>query len=120
MSDHGDYPTARFAIRLLIEELQEAYSILEDYHDKCSEELEKTIDFDASETEHCSSFLETYGKDYDRLTCHEHDMLRHWSQLLAEWTQDLATCPECMGQNLTEYQMRCRDCDPEPDPEEGS
>ena len=88
MSNHGDYPTARFAIRLLIEELQEAYSILEDYHDKCSEELEKTIDFDASETEHCSSFEETYGKDYDRLTCHEHDKLRRWSQLLETQRED--------------------------------
>ena len=35
------------------------------------------------------------------------------------WTQDRA-CPECEGQNLTEDQMRCRDCDPDPDPEEGS
>ena len=36
------------------------------------------------------------------------------------WNQDRTTCPECEGQNLTEDQMRCRDCDPEPDPEEGS
>ena len=33
------------------------------------------------------------------------------------WTQDRA-CPECEGQNLTEDQTRCFDCDPEP--EEGS
>ena len=115
MSNHGDYPTARFAMTLLIEELQEAHSILEDYHDKCSEELEKTIDFDASETEHCSSFLETYGKDYDRLTCHEHDKLRRWSQLLAEWEQDRTTCcPECAtGSNLNEAGTRCWNCEPE-------
>ena len=30
------------------------------------------------------------------------------------WTQDRTTCPECEGQNLTEDQMRCWDCDPEP------
>jgi len=82
MTHTGDYPTARFALKLLMEEIREAHSILEDYHYKCSEELEKTIDLDASETEHCSVFEETYGKDYDRLTCHEHDRLRHWSRLL--------------------------------------
>ena len=78
----GDYPTARSAGLLLLEELRDAYEILEDYHDKCSEELEKTIDYDANETEHCSSFQETYGKDFDRLTCHEHDKLRRWAKLL--------------------------------------
>ena len=31
---------------------------------------------------------------------------------------DKAICPECEGRNLTEDQMRCFDCDPEP--EEGS
>jgi hypothetical protein len=31
------------------------------------------------------------------------------------WTQDRTTCPECEGQNLTEDQMRCWDCDPEPE-----
>ena len=74
--------TDRFAGLLLLGELRDAYEILEDYHDKCSEELEKTIDYDASETEHCSSFQETYGKDFDRLTCHEHDKLRRWAKLL--------------------------------------
>ena len=78
----GDYTTARFAGLLLLGELRDAYEILEDYHDKCSEELEKTIDYDASETEHCSSFQETYGHDFDRLTCHEHDKLRRWAKLL--------------------------------------
>jgi hypothetical protein len=36
------------------------------------------------------------------------------------WEQDRTTCPECEGRNLTEDQMRCRDCDPDPDPEEGT
>ena len=35
------------------------------------------------------------------------------------WTQDRA-CPECEGRNINFDQMRCRDCDPDPDPEEGS
>ena len=35
------------------------------------------------------------------------------------WTQD-RTCPECEGQNINHDQTRCFDCDPEPDPEEGS
>jgi hypothetical protein len=36
------------------------------------------------------------------------------------WEKDRITCPECEGQNLTEDQTRCFDCDPEPDPEEGA
>ena len=71
----------------LIEELREAHSILEDYHDKCYEELGKTIDPTANETEYCSSFQETYGNEYERLTCYEHDKLRAWDKLLK---------PECV------------------------
>ena len=66
----------------LIEELREAHSILEDYHHKCTIAPEETIDLSADETEACRSFDETYGKDYDRLTCHEHDKLREWSKML--------------------------------------
>jgi hypothetical protein len=94
MTLSGDYPGARFALILVIEELQAAYEILEDYHDKCYEELEKTIDVDAGETEHCASFQETYGKDFDRLTCHEHDKLRTWAKLLAVASEAKATGQE--------------------------
>ena len=35
------------------------------------------------------------------------------------WTQDRAICPECEGRNLTIDlpNMRCRDCDPDPEHE---
>ena len=65
-----------------VEEIREAHSILADYHDKCYEYLGKTIDPNAHETEYCSSFQEAYGKEYDRITCYEHDKLREWTKLL--------------------------------------
>ena len=37
-----------------------------------------------------------------------------------EMDEDCTVCPECEGQNINDDQMRCRDCDPDLDPEEGS
>ena len=73
-----------FLERTLLDEIKEAHSILEDYHDKCVEVISATyvIDETAEETEYCSTFSETYGNDWDRPTCYEHDKLREWHKIL--------------------------------------
>jgi len=76
-----------FLERTLLDEIKEAHSILEDYHDKCEEVIGATyvIDETAEETEYCSTFSETYGNDWDRPTCYEHDKLRAWSKIIEKY-----------------------------------
>ena len=66
----------------LIEELAIALSCLENHHVNCEWITEP--DLEADESESCAEFAEQFGKDYDRLTCHDHDKMREWSKMLIE------------------------------------
>lgn len=46
--------------------------------------------------------LETTGKDLH-------------ASIDEAWAQDRAICAECTGRNINYDQMRCRDCDPDPE-----
>ena len=66
----------------LMKEIAIALDCLEDHHVNCEWMAEP--DLEAEETESCAEFAEQFGKDYDRLTCFEHDKMREWSKMLKE------------------------------------
>ena len=70
----------------LIEEIKIAIDIIENHHVNCEWMAEP--DLNAEETESCDEFQEIFGKDYDRLVCHDHEKLREWSKLIRDITSN--------------------------------
>lgn len=68
----------------LKEQLEIAFDFLENHHVNCEWSFEP--DLNADDVESCQEFGEMYGKDWDSLTCFEHDKLREWQKhIQSEW-----------------------------------
>ena len=70
----------------LKEQLDIAFDLLENHHINCEWSFEP--DLNADDVESCEEFGEMFGKNWNRLTCFEHDKLREWQiRIQAGWTQ---------------------------------
>jgi len=69
----------------LKEQLDIAFDLLENHHVNCEWSFEP--DLNADDVESCEEFGEMFGKNWNRLTCFEHDKLREWQiRIQAGWT----------------------------------